>query len=274
MVCLFLLSGCAAGAQTNARPEFEVASIKPAAPDARGMYIRPGPGGGVSITNMTLKELIVLAWRVQPFQISGGPAWLDSVHYDIVAKPETKPKQSAIPEMLQALIENRFQVKVHREKKELPIYALVMARKDGRLGPELNESKDGDCVQPDPLSAPAPPQPGVAPARFCGQMMMGINHLTAVGIPVSGMTPMLSRLLGRSVIDKTGLTGNFNISVEWTPDETQALRLPANAQTPPPDSTGPSIFTAFQEQLGLKLESQKGPVDILIVDRAAKPSEN
>jgi uncharacterized protein (TIGR03435 family) len=106
-------------------------------------------------------------------------------------------------------------------------------------------------------------------------MMMSPNRLTATSIPVSNLTPMLSRLLGRTVVDKTGLTGNFDVSVEWTPDETQAIRLPPGAQTPPlSDTTGPSIFTAFQEQLGLKLDSQKGPVEILVIERAEKPSGN
>src|SRR5271169_2652300 len=98
-------------------PAFEVASIKPSAPDARGMFIRPGPGGGVSITNMTLKEMIVIAWRVQPFQISGGPPWLDSLHYDVIAKPEAKPKQGEISLMLQSLLQERFQLTLRHETK-------------------------------------------------------------------------------------------------------------------------------------------------------------
>ncbi len=237
--------------------------------------IRPGPGGGVTITNMTLKELIVLAWRIQPFQISGGPAWLDSVHYDIVAKPEAKPKQSEIPQMLQALLKDRFQLVVRQDTKELPIYALVVARKDGKLGPRLTQSKEGGCTAFDPSKPPAPPEPGKPPTMGCGGMMMGIRQLTAASIPVSNLTPMLSRLLGRTVVDKTGLTGNFDISMEWAPDDAQALQLPPGAPpVPPSDTSGPSIFTAFQEQLGLKLESQKGPVEMLVIERAEKPSEN
>src|ERR1700688_3687058 len=102
VVCLLMILSGGVIAQTFGPPAFEVASIKPSAPDARGMYIRPGPGGGVSITNMTLKELIVIAWRVQPFQISGGPTWLDSVHYDVTAKPEAKPKPAEMSQMLQS----------------------------------------------------------------------------------------------------------------------------------------------------------------------------
>ena len=268
---LFLLG--VAYAQT---PQFEVASIKPASPDARGMFITPGPGGGVRISNMTLKEMIVLAYRVQPFQISGGPPWLDSLRYDVVAKPETKPKQDEIPLMLQALLAERFQLTIHRETKELPMFALVLARKDGKLGPKL-VPHEGECPAPDPNKPPAPPEPGKPPKLGCGGMMMGPRGLTAVGMPVASLVPMLSRILGTTVVDKTGLTEKFDISAEWAPDENQAAALlPPGAPPPSPaaDNGGPSVFTALQEQLGLKLESQKGPVEILVIDRVEKPSEN
>jgi uncharacterized protein (TIGR03435 family) len=274
-IAVYLMMGILAFAQTDARPEFEVASIKPAAPDARGMFIRPGPGGGVSVTNMTLKELIVIAYRIQPFQISGGPAWLDSARYDIVAKPETKPKQAEIQLMLQSLLADRFQLTLHRETKELPVYALVMARKDGKLGPSPVESKEGGCTQPDPNKPPPPPGPGQRPALSCGQMMMSPRGLTLVSAPVSNMIPMLARRLGRTVIDKTGLTGNFDITVEWTPEEGGAMQFPTDApKSPTAEPAGPSIFTAIQEQLGLKIESQKGPVETFVISRAEKPSEN
>jgi uncharacterized protein (TIGR03435 family) len=271
LLCLAFLS--IASAQT---PQFEVASIKPAAPDAHGMFIRPGPGGGVSITNMTLKEMIVIAYRVQPFQISGGPSWLDSIHYDVVAKPEEKPKQDELPLMLQALLAQRFELGIHRETKELPMFALVLARKDGKLGPKL-VPHEGDCTPPDPTKPPPPPEPGKPFAFGCGGMSMGPRGMSATGVPVGNLVPMLARILGSTVVDKTGLTGKFDVTAEWAPDENQAAALlPPGVPPPPPaaDNAGPSIFTAMQEQLGLKLESQKGPVEVLIIDRAEKPSEN
>ncbi|MGA3185964.1 MAG: TIGR03435 family protein [Bryobacteraceae bacterium] len=258
-------------AQDAKRPEFEVASIKPSAPDARGMWIRNSPGGRVNITNMTLKELIVIAWRIQPYQISGGPPWLDSLHYDISAKAENTLKQGEFPLLLQSLLEDRFQLTIRRETKELPIYALVLARKDGKLGPKLTESTESGCTTPDPTKPPAPPEPG---QRYCGNMMMSPRSLTAVSLPVADIIPMLARTLGRTIVDKTGLTGKFDIGLEWTPDENQLSMMPADAPRPPVDSAGPSIFTALQEQLGLKLESQKGPVEIFVIDRAEKPSAN
>jgi uncharacterized protein (TIGR03435 family) len=269
MLWLMLLS--IASAQS---PQFEVASIKPAAPDAHGTFIGPGPGGGVRITNMTLKEMIVFGWRVQPFQISGGPSWLDSMHYDVVAKPEAKPKPDEVPLMLQALLTERFQLMLHRETKELPMFALTLARKDGKFGPKL-VPHEGDCAPPDPSKPPPRPEPGKPPTLGCGGMSMGPRGMTAIGVPVGNLVPMLARILGSTVVDKTGLTGNFDVSAEWTPDETQTLGFLLGGPAPPPsDAAGPSIFTALQEQLGLKLESQKGPVEVLVIDRAEKPSEN
>ena len=253
--------------QDEKGPQLEVASSKPAAPDARGMFIRTLAGGRVNITNMTLKEIMVLAWRVQPYQISGGPAWISSARYDILAKPEKTPNDEEMQSMLRALLADRFQLTIHRETKELPIYALVLARKDGKLGPKLIEAKEGDCTPPD-FSRP----PG---ARNCGQQMMSPRSLTAVSAPISQVIPMLARMLGRTIVDKTGLTAKYDISMEWTPDESTLAMLPPDAPKPPPtDGAGPSIFTALQEQLGLKLESQKGPVETIVIDRVERPTEN
>jgi uncharacterized protein (TIGR03435 family) len=258
-------------AQDVKGPQFEVASIKPAAPDARGMFIRPSPGGRVTVTNMTLKELITIAYRIQPYQISGGPAWLGSARYDISAKAENTLKDGELQPMLQALLADRFQLTLRRETKELPIYALVLARKDGKLGPKLIESKEGGCTVPDFTKPPAPPEPG---KKYCGQQMMSPRSLTANSVPIANIVPMLARMLGRTVIDKTGLTGKYDISAEWAPDEALMLPSSPDGARPVSDGSGPSIFTALQEQLGLKLESQKGPVEVFVVERAEKPSEN
>jgi uncharacterized protein (TIGR03435 family) len=270
----FLLLSASAIAQAEKHLEFEVASVKPAAPDQRGMFIRPTPGGRLNITNMTLKELIVIAWNVQPYEISGGPPWLDSARYDITAKAENSFKEGELRRMLQSLLSDRFQLTIHRETKELPVYALTLARKDGKLGPGLTETKEGACTPPDPSKPLPPPGPGVSAP--CGGFMMQVRALKASSIPIGQITAPLSRFLGRRVIDKTGLTGKYDINLEWTPDETQVAQmiLPPDAPKPSVDPAGPSIFTAVQEQLGLKLESQKGPVEIIVIDRAEKPSEN
>ena len=270
-----LIPAVVAIAQNDQHPQFEVASIKPAAPDARGSFIRGTLGGRINITNMSLKDMIVMAWRLQPYQVSGGPSWIESAHYDVTAKPDHQPKQDELPLMIQALLQDRFQLKFHRETKEMSVYALALARKDGKLGPKLEEAKEGSCTKFDPSKPPPPMEPGKPPTVFCGGMFMGPRGLNASGVPVANLIPMLSRILGRTVIDKTGLTGNYNISLEFTPDESLAFRPPPDAPKPPPsDNAAPSIYTALQEQLGLKLESQKGPVEIFIIEDAARPSEN
>jgi bla regulator protein blaR1 len=245
------------GAQVLTSNRFDVASIKPADPKARGISIRP-IAGGITITNMQVKELIVLAYRIQLFQISGGPPWMNSDHYDISAKSENPAKREEILVMLQALLADRFKLSVHRENKELPIYALVLARKDGKLGPRLVEAKTDNCITVDPNKAPPPPEPGTPPPLSCGGMRMRPNALTAASIQVSELTQNFSRLLGRTVIDKTGLAGKYDISMEWAPDEPQSPQAPGAPLSPASEPSGPSIFTAIQEQLGLKFEAQKG----------------
>jgi bla regulator protein blaR1 len=269
----------------TATPRFEVASIKPAAPDQRGMMIRPGPNGGINISNLPLKEMITLAWKIQPFQVSGGPSWIESLHWDITATGNHKFNPDEMPLLVQSLLLDRFQLKIHHETKDLPVYALVLANKDGKLGPQLTESKEASCTPFDPSKPPPPPpppgrDPGKPPAMGCGGMFMGFDRLGAAGITIDRMVPMLSRMLGRTVIDKTGLTGKYDIQMQWTPDQAQLQTMappggiPPNMPQPQIDPNGPTIFTALQEQLGLKLESQKGPVDILVIDSVEKPSEN
>jgi uncharacterized protein (TIGR03435 family) len=265
VVCLFL--SMRVGAIAQIRPEFETASIKPAAPDERATVIAMPPGGRLEIMNMTLKAMIENAYSIQPYQISGGPAWLDTDHYDISAKAGIAVKREEVLLRLQSLLADRFSVLVRREVKQLPVYALVIARKDGKLGRGLVESKKGGCVEPDPTNPFA-----VDPMRLCGNFALGPDGVTLVSAPIATLTPLLSRVLGRTVLDQTGLAKNFNISIEWTPDQAIAMRPPPNGG--PPDSAGASIFTVFREQLGLAFQAQKGPVEMFEIERAQKPSGN
>jgi uncharacterized protein (TIGR03435 family) len=265
-----LLFAVMAQAQQSLAPAFDVASIKPAEPDARGRFIQPGPGGGIKITNMTLKDMIEWAWQMQPFQLSGGPPWLDSIHYDVVAKPEAKASLDEMRTMLQALLADRFQLRTHEETKELPVYALVLARKDGKLGPDLTESKEGSCEKLDASHPPPPRPPGAPLPRICGNLLIGPGQLTMFDHPISELTPLLSRMVERKVVDQTGLKGNFDIAVQFPRDEP-----PASPDAPPAriDMAG-AIFSTFPDRLGLKFESTKGPVEVLIIDSAEKPGEN
>jgi uncharacterized protein (TIGR03435 family) len=176
--------------------------------------------------------------------------------------------------MAQSLLMDRFQLSVHGEIKELPVYALVVARKDGKLGARLAQSTEADCAVPDASNPPPRLEPGEPQAPTCGRINRSPRLVRATGISLRVLAHSLSEILGRPVVDKKGLTGNFNISMEWTPDDAQLSMLPPDAPRPSLDASGPSIFLAIQEQLGLKLESQKGPVEILVIDRAEKPSKN
>jgi uncharacterized protein (TIGR03435 family) len=264
-------------------PTFEVASVKPNSSGDGRVSMQNQPGR-FTATNVTLRMLIRNAYQLQEFQISGGPGWIGSDHFDIVARIEgdvqdplaggqagTGPTRLQL--MIRALLAERFKLTVHSETKDSQVYALVVARSDGRLGPGLHRSET-DCAA---LMAaargrgapPMPPPPG-SPMP-CG-MRVGIGNMAVGGATLSQMASSLSMFVGRVVLDRTGLTGPFDINLTWTPD--QMPQRPPGAPDLPVDPNGPSIFTALQEQLGLKLESQRGPVEMLVIDRAEHPVEN
>lgn len=250
----------AAGSFVLKGQEFEAASIKPSAPQAMGgmrMGIQMLPGGRISMTGVTVKILIQQSYGVRDFQIAGGPSWLGSDRYDITAKPEGAASPEQVKVMVQALLADRFQLKLHRETKELPTYALVVAKG----GPKFHASE----VAPEGSNKPKGTR-----------ISIGRGQFTLEGAAMAALANQLGQVLGRSVTDKTELTGNYDFKLEWTPDAGQqgAMRAPGGDGAPVPETTGPSIFTALQDQLGLKLEATKGPVEILVIDRAEKASEN
>jgi len=255
------------------RPSFEVATVKSGASGDNRIAILAQPGGRFVATNATLKMLMGTAWRVRDFQISGGPGWAGTDRWNIEAKAEAgsippptgPPDPTVVPPlmlMLQSLIEDRFQLKMHRETKELPVYEIVVARG----GPKIKPSED--------QSPPSPGQPQRGGPMPRGSMRMGRGDLEANGVPVSNFILGLSQQLGRPVIDKTGLKGLYDFKLQWTPEFGQGPIVPGGPEPPPPPADGPSIFTAIQEQLGLRLESTKGPVEVLVIDSVQKPSEN
>lgn len=236
-----------------------LASVKPnISPDARTIteYF---PGGRYSATAVTVRTLLRGAYRVQDHQIVGAPAWLASRRYDIAAKAEGTPPP--LQAFLQTLLADHFKLVVHTETREQPRYALVPARSDRRLGRQLVPS-DFDC-EAWASSAHAPPDPSRTPN--CGtRINMGV--LSGKAIPMSRLAAALIPFAGRFVADQTGLAGRFDVELTWTPDR------PASSDAATGDS-GPSIFTALQEQLGLKLVPEKGPVEVLVVDRVREPVE-
>jgi len=271
-IAIGLWNAPASQAQTpsaTAQPFSYVASVKPNnAVDARGLS-EYSPGGRLTATAITVRELLRVAYRIQPYQLVGAPAWISTRRYDIAAKVEDSP---APPQqaLLRALLKDRFKLAVHNETRELPIFALVLARSDGKLGPQLTKSAF-DCAAwragPHP-----PPEPGRTPN--CATRI-GPGALSGKAIPMTQLATSLAPFVSRFTADKTGLTGDFDVELTWTLEPVSADvagdRLPAAA----PDTSGPpSIFTALQEQLGLKLVSERGPVDVLVVDHLEEPSEN
>jgi bla regulator protein blaR1 len=213
------------------------------------------PGGRFS-ASANLKMLIGVAYDVRNHQIYGGPGWLESAKFDIEAKAAS---EAALPPgpaggtqlrlMLQSLLEQRFKLAVHRESKEEQVYELVVAKGGMKMKEAADTGKQG--------------QQG---------MRIGRGLFTGMGAPVELLVNTLSQQLGRSVIDKTGLSGKYDFNLTYTPDAAQAAAFgPPGPDEPPPAADGPSIFTALQEQLGLRLESAKGQVEVLVIDRAEKP---
>jgi bla regulator protein blaR1 len=268
----------AAGAPDLESHGFEADSVKPhnssGAVEMSRVSFTPY---GFSATNVTLQTLIRDVYRVQESQISGAPNWLNSDRYDIEARMEKSvadelrkldPMQSlpARQRMLQALLADRCKLTLHRETKDLPVYALAIAEND----PTLQEAKPGDTYAngiKGPNGHPGGP----------GNISMGRGTLTGSALSMADFVRALSDQLGRPVLDRTGLTGKYDLTLQWTPDDNQ---LPMLRETesihsaPPPAPSGSSLFTVIQEQLGLELESQDSPMEILVIDHVEKPSEN
>lgn len=243
------------------KAEFEVASVKPNHSGDSGRFVRPS-SGRLTITNMTLKDLLGEAYKMRRFQLFGGPDWIDSDRYDIEAKPEANaPPQQMTGQMLRALLEDRFKLQAHRETRELPIYVLTV----GKNGSQVRPSSESTCVPFDPSNPTLPSAKGRNPSDMCGFIGMGRNSLNAQQVTMEALTMAFSQLLGRTVVDKTGITGEVDLHLTFSLDES------ANSAS---DLGPPSIFTAIQEQLGLKLDSAKGPVEVLVVDHAERPTEN
>jgi uncharacterized protein (TIGR03435 family) len=263
----------AAGAPDFESHGFEAASIKPhkssGAVEMSRLLFTPY---GFSATNVTLQTLIRDVYQVQASQIAGAPNWLNSETYDVEARMDKSvaeelrkvdPMQS-LPErqrMLQALLADRCKLTLHRETKDLPVYALAIAEN----GPKLQEAKPGDTYAngiKGPNGHPGGP----------GNIRMGRGTLTGQALSMADFVRVLSDQLGRPVLDKTGLTGKYDLTLQWTPDDSQLPGLKQAEPQPPP--SGSSIFTAIQAQLGLELESQDSPVETLVIDHVEKPSEN
>jgi uncharacterized protein (TIGR03435 family) len=315
LVASVLLSCAGATQTTAATPSFEVATIKAAAPPtmkgsgdgnmriAMFMGKQGGPGtsdpGQITYSSVTPKSLMVAAYGVKSYQISG-PSWMDTERFDIVAKVPKGATKDDVKLMLQNLLAERFKLTLHHEKKDLPMYALVV----GKNGPKLKESPPDDPNAKDDEAAALKEKQAMADARRTTvrdggmpalppggpgirmMMMPGRMHMMATKQTMAQFAEALGNQMDRPVVDQTGLTKNYDITLEFAPEGMAGRGMPGMPPPPPPSGDGgvspepdtqaaPSLFTALQEQLGLKLEQKKGAVDMLVVDSLEKtPTDN
>jgi uncharacterized protein (TIGR03435 family) len=247
---------------------FEVASVKPNKSGTTSVSMRMQPGGRLNLLNVTVMDVIRFAYAVQPFQIEGGPSWLESDRFDVLAKVEGEiaplpPGQvGPVQLMTQNLLAERFKLKAHRETKEAAAYALVHARDDRKLGKQIVAS-DVDCVavlRAMMAGGRGGPPPGSGGPQ-CRLSTAGPGNVRGTDVSIWQLAQLLSVQLQRQVVDRTGLTGVFSFELSFAADQVN-------------DPDRPSIFTALQEQLGLKLESQRAPLEMLVIDSVERPSED
>jgi len=256
-----LVAACAIFAQSPAtRPvfdTFEVAMIKPTGPDARGRFIRMQSANQFVAKNHSVKTLVAAAYNLSPRTISG-PAWIDSDRFDILAKTPgaVRPNLDEQMSMLRKLLTDRFKLTFHRERKELSIYALSVARNGSKLK-ESTASPDASPEGPPPLVFVLSPQGASLPGR---------------NATMAELASVLQRAaLDRPVVDRTGLSGRFDFNLEWMPDDTQ---FGGQGPWENHEAIKPDLFAALQQQLGLKLEATRGPVEVLVIDQVGRPTEN
>jgi len=263
------------GAQLQAPEDqlaFDVASVKPNVSGDMRVTLEAMPGGRFSATNAPLRTLIREAYALQGFQLTGGPRWLDADRFDVIAKSDGNPAPAQARVMLRTLLAERFKLSVHTETRALPLYALVIARADGQLGPQLRRT-GADCSQaPEWLgTGPPPVRDRDAPCRSVGPGSGSAMRFR--GITVDSFAKFLAMPVRRPVIDRTGLEGDFDIELEMTA-EFGPPPSPPGLPDQVDRASAPSIFTALQEQLGLRLESQRGPVEVLVIDRVERLVQN
>jgi uncharacterized protein (TIGR03435 family) len=265
----------AIGSAQSSQPSFDVASVKEntSRSETAAFGIPPPTPGRMRIVNTPLRFILHYAFQVGDHQLINAPGWADSASFDITATfPADSPRtEDDTRATLRALLAERFGLKTHRERRDLPIYSLVMARMDGALGPQLVRSTI-DCEQ---WIAEKRPQLGagsaspVAPGgkRPVCRMLATRRFITAGTQTMQQLTGPLQAFTGRPVVDRTGLAGAFDFDLQWT----SGPAAPAAGAAPSPDD-GPSIFAALQEQLGLRLEPGRGTFDVVVIDAIQRPT--
>ena len=252
-----------AGEPQSVTPTFEVVSIKRNTENPPRASIGIRPGGQFVMVNMEIRALLGSAYPTDTSEYIGAPDWVLTDRYDIIAKaPEGTAREDMQP-MFQALLAERFKFKGHYETREEPIFALVLAREDGRLGPEIQKI-DVDCAARTAAARRGeslPPLSTLPNGMVPCSMKAGGGQIVSGGMTLAGLARSVQGGTGRVIVDRTGLDGNYAFTLTYT-------------SNPQPDSDRPSIFTALQEQLGLKLESARGPVRVFVIDHVERPTED
>lgn len=277
-------------AQVPASPEpaFEVASVKPNKTGAPGgSFVMPP--GRFTATNIPLKVLVTNAYQLSFFEVVGGPGWVSTDRFDISATAPDGAPPDQTRAMVRTLLKERFKLVVHKETREMPLYALVKAREDGRLGPSIKPSTT-DCgpirsERATALAAAAkarggrvavPPPPAPNEPVVCGMRVGGRGGGTltyrAGNITMAALAGALRTYVGREVIDRTGLSGEFDFDLQFAQPQITGQTDTGIPLAPLDDAA--SVFAALQEQLGLKLESTYGPVELMVIDSAERPTED
>ena len=278
IACVHVAAGlviATAGAATSAQEQapvvsakaFEVASIHINTSGTTQTNINFTPGG-VTITNLQLRAIIQFAYGIaQPTRLAGVPDWANTERFDVVARGAVASLDDRRT-MLQALLADRFKLVAHTEQRTIPIYSLVLARRDGKLGPSLKPSVADCAAGRGRVGTPAASD--ATPAQRCGVRPGRPGELNLVGVQIGAFASMLSITQGRPVVDGSGLTGAYDIQLAFAPDTSAGRGAGAPAVT----DDRPSIFTALQEQLGLKLQAGTRPEEVLVIDRVSHPDEN
>ena len=233
---------------------FDVATVKPSDPNRPGKLFTVR-GLEVMTINTTLSDLITMSYNIHTKQIVNGPSWMEQDKFDLTGRPKAEgvPNTDQLRGLIRSLLADRFKLTVHTEKRDLPAYALVVGARGHKLTPNTSN-------------------PNGLPAL----LFKGLGNMPAINATMNDFARLLTQaVLDRPVVDRTGLQGRFDFTITWTPDESQFRSMGVNVPPPPADGSGPpGLFTAVQEQLGLRIDSITAPVDVVVIDRVERPSEN
>jgi len=264
--------------QANSKPDnaFDVVSVKADHADSSPaqMVIRTPPGGGMTALAVTPWLLIRFAFGLDDHLVLNAPDWIKVARFDVVAKGPAGLSSQTTSEMVRSLLVDRFGLRSHGETRQSPVYALRFARRDRRLGKQIRPSEMACVTQSgEPRPAPRKALPSPTVGLPCG-LRMAFGHMSGGGLRLDQVTLALSRVTGRQVIDQTGLAGTVDLVLNFTPESVQLQSDDNRAQTSAAlvDPAAPSIFTAIQEQLGLRLEPTQGAIEVLVIDAIGQPT--